>query len=101
MLPSSSFRRFSLLCAPELQVSNVWDPASTKGRYAVEMMLDRWDKPYCIKDDMDPQLCLDYYGMRKIVANPRKVGFSNRTGNASPLLYCNAVTCLSSTLVTY
>lgn len=59
-------------------MKDVWDPAITKGKYAVELMLDRWDKPYCIKDDMDPQVCIDYYGMRKIVANPRKVRHHGR-----------------------
>ncbi|CAI5472783.1 unnamed protein product, partial [Closterium sp. Yama58-4] len=50
---------------------DVW--SDDEKRFAVERMVQRRAAPYCLREEEDPKLCIDYYGHRKMFLNPRKV----------------------------
>ncbi|CAI5492212.1 unnamed protein product, partial [Closterium sp. Naga37s-1] len=62
---------FSAHICEEDGPEDVW--IEEEKRFAVERMLQRRKKPYCLRREDDPKVCIDYYGHRKMFVNPRKV----------------------------
>ncbi|CAI6009155.1 unnamed protein product, partial [Closterium sp. NIES-65] len=62
---------FSAHICEEDGPEDVW--SEEEKRFAVERMLQRRKKPYCLRGEDDPKVCIDYYGHRKMFVNPRKV----------------------------
>lgn len=76
-----SHRRRRLLQHPLQDGGGVVEGDSAGARYAVELLPFREKLPVCLVarpgcHRMDPNRCLGYCGRRRVIANPRLVGFA-------------------------